>query len=333
VNLTDRDRKILLAIVPIVVLVACWFLLLAPKREEAKTAGDELAKQAERLDAAKAAAAASSSAKDSFQADYADVVRLGKAIPAQVDMPSVLVQLDAAAAGTGIHFTKITAGDRQPVGAPTDGTVPPPTDGTTPPATNEGSESGQAGTPVASGGESAQSAPGAAVESANTAQATANEQSAAAEQSGVAPTDTQTSTSTGGGLPVGGGAAVPGAPAVPVAGTGLEAVPLNLEFVGNFFNLADFFHRMKRFVRVANEDVLVSGRLLTIDKVRWSSDSEIFPLVRAEITASIYLSPQAQGTTAGATLAGPAPTTPATTTTPAESAPAPGPAPTATATP
>ena len=332
-NLSDRDRKILIAIVPIVLLVACWFLLLAPKREEAKSAGDELAQQEERLDAAKAAAAATSNAKDSFQADYADVVKLGKAIPAQVDMPSVLVQLDAAAAGTGITFTKITAGDRQPVGATTDGTTPPPTDGTTPPPTSEGSESGQAGAPVAAGGESTQTAPGGAVESANTAQQTASQQSTAAAQSGVATTDTQTSTSSGGGLPVGGGAAVPGAPVAPAAGTGLEAVPLNLEFVGNFFNLADFFHRMKRFVRVANQDVLVSGRLITIDKVRWSSDSEIFPLLRAEITASIYLSPQAQGTTAGATPLGPAPTTPATTTTPAESAPAPGPAPTATATP
>jgi hypothetical protein len=32
---------------------------------------------------------------------YAQVVRLGKALPSSVDMPSLLVQLDAAAAGTG----------------------------------------------------------------------------------------------------------------------------------------------------------------------------------------------------------------------------------------
>jgi len=319
--------------VPLLAVAACWFLLLAPKREAATTAGAELATQQERLDAAKAAADAATSAKSDFQADYADDVRLGKAIPAQVDMPSVLVQLDAAAAGTGIRFTKITASDRQVIGAPAAGTTPPPTDGTTPPATNTGSESGQAGAPVAAGGAATQSAPGGAVESANTAQQTADQQSAAAAQSGVAPTDTQTSTSTSSGLPVGGGAATPGVPAAAPAGTGLEAVPLELEFVGNFFNLADFFHRMKRFVRVANDDVLVSGRLITIDKVTWSSDSEIFPLLRAEVTASVYLSPQAQGTTAGATPTGPAPTTPATTTTPAESTPAPAPVPTATATP
>ena len=107
-------------------------------------------------------------------------------------------------------------------------------------------------------------------------------------------------------------------------------MPLELEFVGNFYNLADFFHRVKRFVRVANENVVVSGRLITVEGVRWSSDVEIFPRVRAEMKATIYLSPKAQGASAGATPEGPAPTTPATTTTPAESAPAPAPAATAT---
>jgi hypothetical protein len=185
---------------------------------------------------------------------------------------------------------------------------------------------------VAAGGPDAQSAPGSAVESANTAQQTANQRSSAAEQSGVAPGDTQTSTSSGGGLPVGGGSApAGGAPTVGGAPAGLETVPLELEFVGNFFNLADFFHRMKRFVQVANQNVVIGGRLITVEGVRWSSDPEIFPRIRAEMTATIYLSPKAEGVTAGATPAGPAPTTPAAA--PAESTPAPATSPTATATP
>ena len=54
-------------------------------------------------------------------------------------------------------------------------------------------------------------------------------------------------------------------------------MPLELEFEGNFFNLADFFHRVKRFVSLTNSNVLVSGRLLTVEGVRWTSDEEIFP--------------------------------------------------------
>ena len=319
-TLTDRDRKLLIAIVPIALILAYWFLVLTPKREEAATAADQLAKQERRRDAAEAAAGSATVAKKDFSADYAQIVRLGKAVPAQLDMPSLLVQLDIAAAGTGIHFTKVATGERSTVA-------------TTPPAS--GSDSGQSGAPVAAGGTAAQSGPGTAVESANDAQQTANQSGAAAEQSGVAPSDTQTSTSSGGGLPVGGGTPSTGAgTASSNASPGLETVPLELEFVGDFFNLADFFHRVKRFVRVANQDVLVGGRLITVEGVRWSSDPEIFPRIRAEMTATIYLSPKAQGTTAGATPGGPAQATPAESATPpSDSVPTSAPPPTAAATP
>jgi type IV pilus assembly protein PilO len=317
-TLTDRDRKILIALVPIVVLVAYWFLLLAPKREQAATAKEELATQQQRLDAARTASNAAEGAKEDFDASYAQVVRLGKAIPSTVDMPSLLVQLDAAAAGTGIRFTKIATGDRVP-GATT--TTPAQT--TTPPPA--GSESGTTGTPAAAGGETAQSQPGAAAESANNAQQTANQNTAAAEQSGVQPSDTQTSTPAGATTETGDAAAT--------APPGLETVPLELTFEGNFFNLADFFHDVKRFVSVTNSSVLVSGRLLTVESVRWASDEAIFPRIRAEITATVYLSPKAQGVTAGATPQGPATGTPASGTTPAPADGTPAVAPTATATP
>jgi Type II secretion system (T2SS), protein M len=322
VTLTDRDKKIMLALVPILVLVAYWFLLLAPKREEATTAGTELTTQQQRVEDARAQLQAAQGAKQTFDASYAQVVRLGKAIPSTVDMPSLLVQLDAAAAGTGIMFTKIKTGERVE-GATTTTTTAPPA---------AGSVSGTTGTPVAAGGETAQSAPGGAAEAANNAQATANQSSSAAAQSGVNASDTQTSTSSGSGLPVGGGTTPTSADGTTAAApAGLSTVPLELEFEGNFFNLADFFHHVKRFVSLTKENVLVSGRLVTVEGVKWSSDGEIFPHIRAEIKATIYLSPKAQGATAGATPQGPSTGTPATGTTPAQSTPAS--APTATATP
>jgi Tfp pilus assembly protein PilO len=315
-TLTDRDRKLLFGLVPVALLGLYWFMLLSPKRDEASAASEELTTQEQRLDTARSNLAAAQGAKREFDASYAQIVRLGKAIPARVDMPSLLVQLDAAAAGTDIRFTKIATGDRVQAA-------------TTPPAAPAaGSTSGTTGTPAAAGGEAAQSAPGTAAESANNAQQTANQRSSAAEQSGVAPSDAQTSTSSGTGLPVGGGTAAGGSTAG-AAPAGLETVPLELEFVGNFFNLADFFHDVKRFVSLTNRDVLVSGRLITVESVRWSSDGEIFPRLRAEITATIYLSPKAQGVTAGATPQGPDTAPPAGEPVPAESTPAP----TATVTP
>ena len=101
-SMSDRDRKILLAVIPVVVIIAYWFLLLAPKKEEATTASAELTQQEQRRDTAKAQVAAAASAKTDFRSDYTQIVRLGKAIPAQVDMPSLLVQLEG---GTGLKLT------------------------------------------------------------------------------------------------------------------------------------------------------------------------------------------------------------------------------------
>jgi Type II secretion system (T2SS), protein M len=314
-SLTDRDRKLMLALIPVLVLVVYWFLVLAPKRSDATAAKDELTTQQARLDTARDNLQTAQGAKENFDASYAQVVKLGKAIPTSVDMPSLLVQLDAAAAGTGIRFTKIKAGPRTVAAVATTTATPAPA---------AGSESGTTGTPVAAGGETAQSQPGGAAEAANNAQATANKSSAAAENSGVNPSDTQTST-TAGATDTGTGTTSAAAPA------GLETVPLELEFQGNFFNLADFFHRVKRFVSLTNDNVVVSGRLVTVEGIRWSSDEAIFPKIRAEITATVYLSPKAQGTTAGATPTGPSTTTPAGTTPTDGSTPTS--APTATATP
>jgi Tfp pilus assembly protein PilO len=329
--MSSRDRKLLMILAPIILIVAYWFLLLSPKREEAASAKKDMATQQERLTSARAIASQADGAKTNFAADYGEIVRLGKAIPTRVDMPSLLVQLDRAADGTDITFTKITQGERvaAPVAAvaavtppAADGSTPPPATGTTPP-------------PVAAGGAPAASAPGTATESANNAAATSSQANAAAQQSGVDPT---TSTSSGGGLPVGGGATAPDGTA-PVTSGGLETVPLELEFVGNFFRLADFFHDIKRFVHVANNNVVVNGRLVTIDGVSFSSEPTIFPRIKAELKATVYLSPLTQGVTAGATPTGPgATTTPAAapaTTPPAAGGPTPPatPAPTATATP
>ncbi|MET0615532.1 MAG: hypothetical protein ABW142_08795 [Thermoleophilaceae bacterium] len=318
-TLSDRDRKLAFAIIPIVLLVAYWFLLLAPKREAAATASKDLSEQTQRLDQARAAATAANQAKTNFAADYAEIVRLGKAIPAGVDMPSLVVQLDRAAAGTGIRFTRIATGERDPATAAA-APAPAPTG------------SGQSSTPVQAGGETAQSAPGGAVESANNTAAQQSQAATAADQSGVASADTQTSTSTGGGLPIGGGAGAPGTPTA-AAAPALDTVPLEMEFIGNFFNLADFFHDIKRFVHVANSNVVVSGRLVTIDGVKYSSDPQLFPRIKAEVTATVYLSPKVQGETAGATATGPAPATGATPTPASTTTPSTSPAPTAAATP
>jgi hypothetical protein len=233
-------------------------------------------------------------AKRSFSADYATVIRLGKSIPTSVDMPSLLVQLDRAARGTGIKFTDVKAGTRSPA------TTAPASTGTPP--------SGGTG-PTAPGAAPAQSGPGQAAQTASGAVSSANGSAGAAA----------------------GTAGTPGAPGATGTGApGLETVPLDFEFRGSFFDLADFFHRMKRFVRVANNRIVITGRLLTIDKFSFDLAGG-FPEIKAAVSATVYLAPKAQGVDGGASPQGPAAATPAgTTAQPASSA---SPTPTATVTP
>jgi Tfp pilus assembly protein PilO len=306
VSLSARDRKIVFAIVPILIIVVYWFLILGPKRQDATTADAAVTKQEQRRDAAQSAASQAASAKGAFASDYTEVVRLGKAIPSAVDMPGLLVQLDKASDGTGIRFTKLTTGERVDAG----GTPATPT-----PSTSGSASS--TGTPAAAGGDKAQSGPGTAAESANNAGAKTDQTNAKTDKA-----------SGGSGAPATAPAAVGSAAVTPPAG--LETVPLTLEFEGNFFNLADFFHRLKRLVRVENDNVVVSGRLVTIESVKYSSDPAVFPKLKAELSATVYLAPLEQGAAAGATAQGPA-TTPAGAT-PSTPTPAPT-APAATATP
>ncbi|MDQ4049850.1 MAG: hypothetical protein M3131_10810 [Actinomycetota bacterium] len=294
-SMTDRDKKIALVLIPLLVLAGYWFLLLAPKREEAAKAADALAKQEQRRDAARQRANALASSKTNFAADYEELVRLGKAIPSSIDMPSLIVQLDGAARGTGTKLSRIATGERTETPAPA--ATPPKAPG-----------SGDGSQPAAAGGQGAASGPGKAAEAAGNATNGAN--SASAQRSGASAGGTGASSA-----------------------SGLETVPLELEFKGNFFNLADFFHRLKRFVRVANDRVLVRGRLLTIDTLKFSSDPQLFPKLKAEITATVYLSPKAGGTTAGATPQGPSSTAPAGGSTSPASTPPTSPAPTQAPTP
>ncbi len=301
-SLSARDKKIVIFLVPVMLVLAYWFLVLTPKREEAKELGETLVTAESRRDTAVATLRQAEATKDTYVKDYATVVRLGKAIPTEVDMPSLLVQLDRAAKGTNIRFAKIAAGPRTPPPvAPVAAPVP------------EGSSTDA---PAAdAGGAAATTGPGQATESANEGAAAANGSSDASATAAGSPPPAAGTPPPPPGSPAAGTTTTTAAP------TALDTVPLTFSFDGRFADLADFFHEMKRFVRVANDRVQVDGRLMKIDG--FTFDSTTFPTITAEVTATVYLAPKTQGVTAGATPQGPATTT---TTPPAPAAAAPAPA-------
>src|SRR5207237_6437335 len=99
--------------------------VLSPKRHEAGKIQEELTQAQTTRDNAQAQVTQLTTAKNSFANDYQTVIRLGKSIPSTVDMPSLLVQLDTAAKGTGISFDEIHLGDRQTSGTSSSASTPP----------------------------------------------------------------------------------------------------------------------------------------------------------------------------------------------------------------
>lgn len=294
-RISDRDRRIILILIPIVLILAYWFLLLSPKRDDLKTAQNQQHAAEAARDQAVAQAAQLEHARQTFAADYAAVVRLGKAIPATVDAPSLLIQLDRASKGTHIDFNSVSFGSRS---AATINTA----------TTSQGPA--QPNGNAAAGGAPASTGLGSAAETAGNTVTTANQTSSNAEAatgSGTTSTTSTTSTTT-----------TAATPATTTAS--LDTVGLTFNFTGTYFDLADFLHRLKRFVYVSNNEIFVRGRLMTIDTLTFApgaSTSGTAPSgqVTATVGATVYLSPQSEGLTGGATPAGPAGTTSTTTTT------------------
>jgi len=109
---TARDRTVLLVVVAFAALAGFWFGVLAPKRDQVKKVEAELATQQGRLDKARAGESAAQSARAHYNGDYATVARLGKAVPTDDDVPSLVYQLESAAVGSKVDFRslKLTPG-------------------------------------------------------------------------------------------------------------------------------------------------------------------------------------------------------------------------------
>jgi Tfp pilus assembly protein PilO len=105
--MTARDRKLLGGVLVLVLLAGAWFVLIAPRRDEASSLADQIAQAEQRRDAAVANAMAAEAARAAYRTDYATVARLGKAVPQNADVPSVVYQLETAARRAKVDFRSV----------------------------------------------------------------------------------------------------------------------------------------------------------------------------------------------------------------------------------
>jgi hypothetical protein len=265
---TTRDRIVIAVVAAAVLLGGYWFLILAPKRDEASKLNTQVTSAKQRRDAAVVDANASRAARAQYAVNYATVARLGKAVPANDDMPSLIYQLASTSRASNVDFREIKLTASNAAATPP---APPSA------ASGAGAKGGASG----SSGGGAKGAGG----STATPAATATPAGASAAQATTAN------------LP----------PGASVGPAGLPTMPFSFTFEGSFFHLADFFGSLNNLVGLRKVAVDVRGRLLMVDGIALTASPQGFPHMKASVAATAFLVPQDQGTTNGATPTAPAP--------------------------
>jgi Tfp pilus assembly protein PilO len=271
-------------------IVAFWLLVLAPKRQEATALKADVDQLHSQLAEAQQSVAAGQQAQRSFPGDYRRLVVLGKAVPADGDQASLLVQLQHLADESGVSFQSIDLSD---VTSSATASSPPP------PPTSSGSDGSS--TPASSTTTSSSS---------STSDSSASTTSSTTTTAEAAPVATEASAAA---LPIG----------ASIGPAGLPLMPYDLTFTGNYFQIADFMKKLNGLVHLKNGGAIdVTGRLVTVDAFTLApvqSEGQGLtpvPTLTADLSVTTYLAPADLGLTGGATPTGPAPATatPASTT-------------------
>ena len=93
----SSDRAILIGVGLLALAVGFYFLILAPKRQEAADLSEQVTTLESQVATAEQSAAAGEAAKADFHSNYHKLVTLGKAVPVDADTPSLLTQLQTLA--------------------------------------------------------------------------------------------------------------------------------------------------------------------------------------------------------------------------------------------
>jgi hypothetical protein len=282
----NMDRRSLLAIVPIVVILGIfWTQLLSPARAEVKATQAEVVEAAARRDAAVAAATAAEQARRSYPSDYASVKKLATAVPADEDVAALVRGLDSLAHAYKLDFRTIELGEAV---APEPASKP------------------AAAAPDAAGGDA---------KAGGEAGAPAGEPTPAGEGDGAAKgTDATAGTD---------GAATQAPAGTAVGAAGLLTMPFTFSAEGSYLPLQRFLRALHARARHAGEQIEVEGRLLTIDGFSFIAGRDGFPQLGALVSATAYLEPDPGGVIDRSTAKAPA-SAPATATAPVTPLPAPG---------
>jgi Tfp pilus assembly protein PilO len=105
--MSSTNRVIVAAVIVAALAIAFWTLAIGPKRQEASELAQNVASLEEALAVDRQAVAEALVARKEFADNYGQLVVLGKAVPADDDTASLLVQVNEIAGQAGVRFEEI----------------------------------------------------------------------------------------------------------------------------------------------------------------------------------------------------------------------------------
>ena len=268
----SNERMIIVGVALVALAVGFYLMVLGPKRDKASGLKDQVDQLNGSITAAQQQVSYGEQARKDFPKYYGRMVVLGKAVPAESDTASLLVQLNSLSDQSKVDLRAI--------------------------ALNGGGSEGGSGTATSS-------TPTSPTGAASTA-------SAASTSSSTAPTSTTASSSTSTAVPATEATAAALPIGSVVGPAGLPTFPYTLNLHGSYFDIANFIGKIDGLVKpVSGGDQLSpDGRLLTVDGFGLKVlDLGASPQLDVTFTVTAYSSGQ-QGLTAGASSSGPAPVSP-----------------------
>lgn len=109
--MTKRDRIVLGVLALAGVLAAFYLVVAKPKAADLGELNDNVAAAEQRRDVALADLQTASAAREQYKRDTQTLAVLGKAVPADDGVPSLLYQLHKAARKAGVDFDAVTVGE------------------------------------------------------------------------------------------------------------------------------------------------------------------------------------------------------------------------------
>jgi hypothetical protein len=107
--MTGRDRIVLIVVVMLAVLGAGWMLVVSPERKKANGLVSQVSTAQSALSSAESQLASARAAESQYPAAYTSVVSLGKAVPADQEVPSLIYQLAQATGQHNVAFNSIVS--------------------------------------------------------------------------------------------------------------------------------------------------------------------------------------------------------------------------------